>query len=210
MRNIFDQYSHPENRLTHSLACVLHHDQALLKNFIKVFGPRREPPSGVLRVIEQGLPGKVELEENEAIQQGLPDALVIDDEGWALVIESKISAGLTAAQLRRHTTTIRKCGYHNVTGLTITVEKPSFILAGWHNVSWKEIYTWANKNKATSHWAELMTEYFEVAEAKMAQNEYLKEGTITEFSGISFDPYTYLEHFLTVLNLKGIPKSFEI
>ena len=38
-----------------------------------------------------------------------------------------------------------------------------------------------------------MVEYFEVAEAKMAQDEYLKEGTITEFSGISFNPYTYLE-----------------
>jgi hypothetical protein len=38
-----------------------------------------------------------------------------------------------------------------------------------------------------------MVEFFDVAEAKMAQDEYLTEGTITEFSGISFDPYTYLE-----------------
>jgi hypothetical protein len=38
-----------------------------------------------------------------------------------------------------------------------------------------------------------MTEYFEVAEAQMAQDEYLREGTITEFSGVSFNPYTYLE-----------------
>lgn len=38
-----------------------------------------------------------------------------------------------------------------------------------------------------------MVDYFEIAEARMAEIGYLKEGTITEFSGIAFDPYTYLE-----------------
>ena len=193
MRNIFDQYSLPENRLTHSLASVLHHDKALLKSFLQDFSPGTHPPAGRLQIIEQGLPGKVELDEGEAIKQGLPDALIFNDQGWALIIESKISSGLTNDQLRRHTNTIQKCGFDQVSGLTITVDKPSFTLADWHMVSWKDIYSWGNKHKRGSPWARLMVEYFDVAEAKKAQDEYLTEGTITEFSGISFDPYTYLE-----------------
>lgn len=70
MRNIFDQYSQPENRLTHSLASVLHHDKALLKSFLQEFGLGPRPPVGQLQIIEQGLTGEVELEEGEAIRQG--------------------------------------------------------------------------------------------------------------------------------------------
>ncbi len=193
MRNIFDQYTQPENRLTHSLASVLYHDKELLKSFLHEFGPKAHPSPSRLQIIEQGLPGKVELEEGEAIKQGLPDALIFDDEGWAWIFESKISSGLTKDQLRRHTNTILKCGYDKVFGLAITVAPPGFSLDGWHPVTWKQIYIWGNKHKHSSPWAKLMTEYFEVAEAQMAQDEYLREGTITEFSGVSFNPYTYLE-----------------
>ena len=55
------------------------------------------------------------------------------------------------------------------------------------------MYAWAHKHKNNSPWARRLVDYFNVAEAKMTSEEYLKEGTITEFSGISFDPYTYLE-----------------
>ena len=34
MRNIFDQYSHPENRLTHALASCLAEDRKLLRRFV--------------------------------------------------------------------------------------------------------------------------------------------------------------------------------
>jgi hypothetical protein len=153
----------------------------------------QHPPPSQVKIIEQGLPGKVELDEGEAIKQGLPDALIFDDEGWALVFESKISSGLTKDQLRRHTNTVLKCGYDKVHGLSITVDPPSFALDGWDSATWKQIYAWGNKHKHSSSWAKLMVEYFEVAEAQMAQDEYLKEGTITEFSGISLNPYTYLE-----------------
>ena len=94
MRNVFDQYTQPENRLTHSLVSVLHQDTGLLKSFLREFGPSDHPPPSRLQIIEQGLPGKVELDEGEAIKQGLPDALIFDDEGWVLVFESKISSGL--------------------------------------------------------------------------------------------------------------------
>jgi hypothetical protein len=43
MRNIFDQYSQPENRLTHSLVMALHYDRNLLKSFLSRFGPEDLP-----------------------------------------------------------------------------------------------------------------------------------------------------------------------
>ena len=123
MRNIFDQYSQPENQLTHSLACVLHHDRGLLKSFLKTFGPETHPQVKALNVIEQGLPGTYENHGGEDEERGLPDAVIFDDEGWALIIESKISSPLTGSQLRRHDRTITKCGYEDVSGLTITVDQ---------------------------------------------------------------------------------------
>ena len=193
MRNVFDQYTQPENRLTHSLATVLHEDTALLKSFLATFGPKPHPPVHKLKVIEQSLPGKPELAGSETLSQGLPDALIFSDEGWAFIIESKIGAALTRNQLERHHRTIEKCGFDRLFGLAITVREPRFKMDAWRMISWKDVYAWGHKHKNNSRWAGLLVDYFNVTEAKMASEEYLKEGTITEFSGISFDPYTYLE-----------------
>jgi hypothetical protein len=35
MRNLFDQYTHPENRLTHALVSGIDHDRYLLREFFK-------------------------------------------------------------------------------------------------------------------------------------------------------------------------------
>ena len=193
MRNIFDQYKQPENRLTHSLATVLHEDTALLKSFLATFGPKPHPPVHELKVIEQSLPGIPELAEPETFSQGLPDAMIFSDEGWALIIESKISDGLAPNQLERHLRTIDKCGFDRLFGLAITVREPDFHMDGWRVISWKDVYTWGHTHKNNSRWAGSLVDYFNVAEARMTNEGYLKEGTITEFSGISFDPYTYLE-----------------
>ena len=193
MRNIFDQYSQPENRLTHSLATVLHQDRTLLKSFLSTFGPKSYPSVQKLHVIEQSLPGRPEISEDEASKRGLPDALVFDDEGWALVIESKIGSTLTKNQLRRHQKTVERCGYDRVFGMAITVHEPNFELEKWRRLSWRDFYSWGRQHKHRSRWADLLVDYFDVAESRMANDHYLKEGTITEFSGISFDPYTYLE-----------------
>ena len=194
MRNIFDQYNQPENRLTHSLAIALSQDRNLLKNFLSRFGPDDIPDIRALQVIEQGLPGSVIVDdENEAERRGLPDAVIFNEKGWALVIESKIRSSLTRDQLQRHSRTIQKCGVDDIHGLAITVDTSPFALDGWRMTTWKDVYSWANENIQQSAWAKHMVEYFNVAENKMAQSEYLVEGTITEFSGINFDPYTYLE-----------------
>jgi hypothetical protein len=191
LRNIFDQYSHPENRLTHALATVLHQDRAVLRSFVRTFGPRDHPKASALKIIEQSLPGRPE--PGEPLSRGLPDALLYSEEGWALAIESKISDTLSASQLRRHSRTVERCGFDNVAGIAITVRPPRFTDQGWRMISWKDVYCWAQAQKSGSQWAAMLVDYFNIAEARMANDGYLKEGTITEFSGIAFDPYTYLE-----------------
>lgn len=193
MRNIFDQYTQPENRLTHSLATALHQDRDLLKDFLKEFGFSKHPPINTLRVIEQGLPGTVSKDDESEESQGLPDAIVFNEDGWALAIESKIDSPLTKDQLIRHKRTVQKCGFDTIEGLAITNTTPSFKYKGWHMIAWKDVYSWGHKHKNSSEWARHMIEYFNVAESKMIGDEYLTDGTITEFSGISFEPYTYLE-----------------
>lgn len=172
---------------------ALYEDRALLKNFLAAFGPKKMPPLTGLKIIEQALPGRMEEDENEPMRRGLPDALIFNEDGWAFIIESKISSALTKDQLQRHSKTVEKCGFDKLYGLTITTDMPGFSLPGWKAVTWRDIYAWASQQKATSSWAHRMVEYFNVAESKMANREYLREGTITEFSGIYFDSYSYLE-----------------
>jgi hypothetical protein len=60
--------------------------------------------------------------------------------------------------------------------------------------SWPELYTMMLTERSRSDWARRLIEYMEIAEAGLAQNGYLREGTLTQFSGIPFDyetPYRY-------------------
>jgi len=193
MRNIFDQYSQPENRLTHALASVLHQDTVLLSSFISVFGPPRPPKAAQLIVIEQSLPGSPDFADGEMLVRGLPDAVIYSDDGWALVLENRINDTLTIEQLRRHWNTVTKCGFTDVHGLAITREEMPDRFDGWHVISWRDVYRWANGLRGESNWARILVDFFNVAESKMVNEGYLTEGTITDFTGISFEPYTYLE-----------------
>src|SRR5215211_795906 len=67
LRNIFDQYSQPENRVTHALMTALDQDRRLLSLFLREL-LEVEPPGQpeTLSVLEQGYPG-------EAEQRGIPD-----------------------------------------------------------------------------------------------------------------------------------------
>ena len=60
MRNVFDQYSQYENRLTHALACSLEADRVLLRKFCRWVLDGNAPPSQRLRILEQQLPGEEE------------------------------------------------------------------------------------------------------------------------------------------------------
>ncbi len=102
MRNLFDQYKHPENQLTHALFCALKEDRALLTKFIKL--TLGQPlPEGCITVIEQSLPGDSAIIRSEELSEledsGLPDACVYTDD-WVLVVESKLAAPLKVERKR--------------------------------------------------------------------------------------------------------------
>src|SRR6202790_1951573 len=117
MRNVFDQYQHPENQLTHALFAGLDADRALLRHFLKWAGVN--PPRGArLTVIEQSLPGT----ETRDVEEGrrLPDACVVSED-WVLVVESKLESALSSAQLRRHRQMVEARGFSQIAGLVLTI-----------------------------------------------------------------------------------------
>lgn len=196
MRNIFDQYSQPENRLTHALVCALAEDTKLLKHFVRwVTG--KPALTANLQIVEQRLPGEMEVTEDESERRGLPDAWIHDNDNWSLLVESKVSAALSNDQLRRHRQTAYRRGFNDVTVLAIDVVIPTKkLLDGVIFKTWSEIYEWLSKQSATSNWAAKTLRYMEIAEARWTNDGYLKEGSLTKFAGIPFNndnPYNYPE-----------------
>lgn len=107
MRNLFDQYNQPENRLTHALAVCLDENRDLLRRFLTWIGVQPRVSSADLLITEQGLPGDPPEVEEEAERKGLPDIVIHDGDDWCLLIESKIQARLSDDQLTRHERTLR-------------------------------------------------------------------------------------------------------
>lgn len=199
MRNVFDQYRHHENRLTHALVSSLAADPALLAAFLTwVLGePTTRARAARLTVLEQRLPGQPEVPEDEAIAHGLPDAWLYDEDRWSLVIESKISSAARIDQLVRHINVAKQRGFPQPKLLLLTTSKGSLQLPrnSIHR-TWPEVYQWAFGHRDMSQWARILVDYMEIAEGRMAADEYLTDGTLTMFSGIDFsdkNPYTYLE-----------------
>jgi len=89
VRNVFDQYDQPENRLTHALMVTLANDKKLVRPFLKLVGVKRVP---ALKDIELGLqrvPGQ-EVDSIKDGKEGLPDGCFFDQDNWAVIIEAKV------------------------------------------------------------------------------------------------------------------------
>ena len=164
MRNIYDQYSQPENRLTHALLASLAEDRWLLNAFV-LWASGRNVKKTKLSVLEQSLHGEpLDLSEEEAERRGLPDGCITDGDNWALLIESKFALRPTLDQLRRHVRTARRRGIEDVHLLLITVHPapprlPDNVIAR----QWWEIYAWLSKHSRRSVWARRCLEYMQVA-----------------------------------------------
>ena len=65
MRNIFDQYSQAENRVTHALVTALHEDTKLLRSFLADIADCSPRVKGPIEICEQTYPGKIETTEAE-------------------------------------------------------------------------------------------------------------------------------------------------
>jgi hypothetical protein len=195
MRNIFDQYSQPENRLTHALVSSLAAEPWLLRRFVRwVTG---HVGKHKLEIEEQHVPGEEGGDdEEEAERRGLPDAWIHDGHSWALIIESKINAPLTNGQLKRHRHTAERRGFKDITLVGLVLRRPPRQpIDSLKICEWDSLYTWIRKQKQ-SQWTRRFTEYMEILERKLVADEYLVDGKLTVFSGIPFAknyPYNYGE-----------------
>jgi hypothetical protein len=195
VRNLFDQYTQPENRLTHALAVCLYEDRSLLCEFIEWLGVELGARANNLEITEQNLPGEPPAAEEDADRRGLPDIVIHDGFRWCLLIESKVQARLSEDQLTRHERTLRRRGFESVHRVVLTKHDAITTRKGVA-VSWSGLYEWLGRRRARNDWAERLRSYLRAAEVRLAREEYLTEGTLTMFDGFHFsseNPYTYGE-----------------
>ncbi len=198
VRNIYDQYTQPENRLTHALVSTLSHDRSLMVPFLKWAGAKDIPRVTSLRITEQQVPGQlVTGDEDEAERKGLPDACIFDDEGWSLVIEAKVASKVSRDQLERHVRTVKRYGFGKPYLLVIAVDPPAGRSMNiCEHRQWREVYAWFRQHAGGSAWARAFVEYIEVFESRMIAADYSIRGTLTMFDGLRFDdenPYNQRE-----------------
>lgn len=196
MRNIFDQYTQPENRLTHALASTLAHDRKLIRPFLRWLGVRDIPPLHTLRLDEQCVPGDVVTHEDDE-SDGLPDMCIHDDLEWVVLFEAKVQAKVSKGQLARHIKTTTNQGYKValLVVLAVDAQKGTYD-TGQKHVLWQDIYAWFRHRGPKSLWARQFTDYMQVFENNMIAKDYSIRGTITMFDGLHFDgdtPYNYRE-----------------
>ena len=196
MRNVFDQYQQPENRLTHALVTTLSHERKLIRPFLRWLGVTEIPPERDIHLVEQQVPG-IPIAGDEGETQGLPDACLYNDDGWAVLIEAKVQAPVRAGQLRRHHRTAKRFGYpdpHLIVLSTDRARKPLPHQA--RLVEWCEVYSWFRRHAGSHPWARLFVDYLQVFESRMIAQNYTIRGTLTMFDGFHFgedNPYTYAE-----------------
>jgi hypothetical protein len=197
VRNVFDQYTQPENRVTHALMTALNEDRDLLAGFLnEALKIKAHPPVKKLHVLEQQFPGELEPSDVETEHRGIPDGWIYSDDGWCVFIENKIAASLAPGQMMRHFRTAERLGFAHIQAVTIT---PVKLTASQHNVTsieWRDVYRWLHRYKKRSRWAAFAAEFLEITERKLIETDRFTEGTLTSFAGFPFgekSPYSYLE-----------------
>jgi len=197
VRNIFDQYSQPENRVTHALITALNEDRKLLGLFLRELVKVKSPADPrALLVLEQQYPGEEEPSEDDLERRGIPDGWIFDEEGWCVFIETKVIAKLGADQINRHRRTAESRGFHNITAVAIAPVIPPSLPTGTVQLQWQAVYAWLRGHGRDSAWAARTADYLEIAEAKLIDTQQFVEGALTMFSGFPFwreHPFTYLE-----------------
>jgi hypothetical protein len=174
---------------------TLYHNRKLIRPFLRFLKVSSIPPLKFIEIGIQGLPGQEQL-LNQEKQGSVPDAYFCDKESWAVIIESKVQAGISNDQLRRHQQKAINYGYVNNVMVLIAVNPPEIRLPKVMYVTWKSVYKWFVAKISEAPWAMYFVDYMEVYESKMLAQNYNIKGTLTMFSGFHFTkelPYTYRE-----------------
>lgn len=197
VRNPFDQYDDPENRLTHALACSLAEDRGFLAAFVRWATGERPPSGSALLVEEQTIPGRLEEVEDKPERRGLPDAWIHDGDEWCLLVESKVASKIDQSQIQRHLRTAERHGFtdRRIVVLSLHPHKGNGA-EEIHHQTWRDLYRLALQGGWKTVWPTRLAGYMIVAEGRMVAAGYLTEGTLTSFEGLQFDrdtPYSYRE-----------------
>jgi hypothetical protein len=198
LRNIFDQYSQPENRITHALLTAINEDRKLLMSFLRFIKVNPPKTQFKLTVLGQQYPGGLEASAEENERSGIPDGWIFNEEGWCVFIETKVLAKLDADQINRHRRTAERLDFRNITAVAIVPKQVprQSVPEGTILLEWKNVYVWLRQNSVDSFWAEQAAKYLEIAEAQMIGTKQFMEGTLTMFSGFDFghnNPFTYTD-----------------
>ncbi len=182
--NLFDQYSQYENRVTNALLQTLAISPRLARSFLRdfigiQFNPRRER----LILTAQKRPGahgdRAGTPGNQSERDSVPDGwLVCEEQGWAVVIESKIERGkLRLDQLRGHLKGAAHYPRKYLLILTPDEKPPREVrrLAArrprvyWH--PWSKVHSWTtralrsqNNREASGHLLRSLKEFLEMDE----------------------------------------------
>lgn len=196
MRNVFDQFSLTENRVTHALITALNEDRKLLDLFLRGL-LRIRPPCNAseLKVCEQTYPDQEELTVPDPDRRGLPDGWIYHDDGWSILIESKVTAPFERDQISRHLSTAKRW-FKTTTAVAITAHAIAAPPDKVKTLEWSDVYLWLREHDRHHKWARRLAEFLEIVEAQMTEDQRLSKGTLTTFRGINFDrdrPYTHLE-----------------
>jgi hypothetical protein len=197
LRNIFDQYLQPENRVTHALITAINEDRKLLGLFLRELVRVKAPADPhKLSVLEQQYPGEEEPSEDDLERRGVPDGWIFDEKGWCVFIETKVISKVGADQINRHRRTAERRRFQDITAVAIAPILPTSFPAGTVLLEWRTVYAWLRRHSSDSKWAARAADYLEIAEAKLIDTMQFVEGTLTMFSGFPFGrdhPFTYLE-----------------
>jgi hypothetical protein len=188
MRNIFDQYSQPENRLTHALMTALHLDRDLLQSFFrKVIGVKLPCATSKLKLLTQSSPGLSEQSEENEEQRGIPDGWIYsEEEEWCIIIEIKVTAAFDSQQIKRHIKTAEK-KFKTVIAVAILPITPSSRVDGITILQWSNVYEWlVDQSNGRDNWASHAARFIEVLEGQRIQEGKLVDGNLTTFVGFPF------------------------
>jgi hypothetical protein len=195
--NAFDQYQQLENRLTRALGVTLERSPAFRKTFVRKFakGTRLGSNSSIRLQLAEGRRG----EDEE--QSGIPDLALIDDQDRAIIIESKVSAGLVTSQLEAHERRTIGNDLDLLAGLAITgrdrdasriaswKQRRGNTKAPWHHVTWRSVYELARAQPPENAWAREFADYMEIFAVEMDEAGMASDVRVTGFSGIPFISY---------------------
>lgn len=191
--NVFNQYDHAENRLTHALGITLDRAKDFRTIFLKKLTGKSQLTADA-RVMLQMASGVAEVDGEKC---GIPDLAIIDKEGdYGIIVEAKLGASLSWQQLASHERRAKRNNLEVMSALAITgrdkdrdaVERwnrEGRFLYPWRHVGWPEIYGLACQHAHLNPWVRELRDYMEIMAASMDEKEMGADVKVIDFAGIS-------------------------